>query len=191
MNEEQAYESSLKGHFLIAMPSLADPNFSQTVTFMVEHTLEGALGLVVNRVHPELSMDVIFEELGLETVPHIASMPLHLGGPVHTEQVFILHGPPFDWEACRIVTPWVALSNSKDIVASLALGKGPQSFLLTVGCAGWGPGQLEAEIMANSWLTCNATEDVIFRSPVERRWTEAANLMGIDPARLADTAGHA
>lgn len=191
MNKEQGYGSSLKGHFLIAMPSLADPNFSQTVTFMVEHTEEGALGLVINRVHPEFSVGVVFQELGLEMVPHIASLPLHLGGPVHMEQVFILHGPPFDWEACRAVTPWVALSNSKDILTSLALGQGPDSFLLTVGCAGWAPGQLEAEIMANSWLNCPATGDVIFRVPVERRWNEAARLMGIDPARLADTAGHA
>jgi putative transcriptional regulator len=191
MNREQVYEPSLKGDFLIAMPSLADPNFSQTVTFMVEHTLEGAMGLVINRIHPEFSMDIIFEELELETVPDIASLPLHLGGPVHTGQVFILHGPPFDWEACRPITPSVALSNSQDIVAKLAQGKGPKSFLLTVGCAGWGPGQLEAEIMANSWLNCVATEDIIFRSPVEKRWTEAAKLMGIDTARLADTAGHA
>lgn len=191
MNKEQAYGSSLKGHFLIAMPSLADPNFSQTVTFMVEHTEEGALGLVINRVHPEFSLDVVYQELGLEMVPHMASLPLHLGGPVHIEQVFILHGPPFDWEACRAVTPWVALSNSKDIMAKLALGEGPDCFLVTVGCAGWGPGQLEAEIMANSWLNCPATEDVIFRVPVEKRWNEAARLMGIDPARLADTAGHA
>ena len=173
------------------MPSLADPNFSQTVTFMVEHTEEGAMGLIINRVHPEISLAAVFEELKLETVPHIASLPLYLGGPVHTGQVFILHGPPFDWEACRPVTSTVALSNSEDIVQKLALGKGPESFFLTIGCAGWGPGQLEAEIMANSWLTCPAKEDVIFRSPVENRWQEAANLMGIDPSRLTDTAGHA
>lgn len=191
MNKELAYGSSLRGHFLIAMPSLADPNFSQTVTFMVEHTEQGALGLVINRVHPEFCVDVVFQELGLEMASHMTSLPLHLGGPVHIEQVFILHGPPFDWEACRAVTPWVALSNSKDILTRLALGQGPDSFLLTVGCAGWGPGQLEAEIMANSWLNCPAAEDVLFRVPVEQRWNEAARLMGIDPARLAETAGHA
>ena len=188
---EEPYESSLKGQFLIAMPSLADPNFSQTVTFMVEHTSEGAMGLVINRIHPEFSLDLIFKELKLETVPHMASLPLYIGGPVHTGQVFILHGPPFSWKACRPVTSSVALSNSEDIVEKLAQGKGPESFFLTIGCAGWGPGQLEAEIMANSWLNCPATEDILFRSPVENRWQEAAKLMGIDPTRLADTAGHA
>jgi putative transcriptional regulator len=191
MKNQDTYESSLRGDLLIAMPSLNDPNFSQTVTYMVEHTTEGAMGLVINRVHPEFSVTVIFEELGLKTLPQVASLPLHMGGPVHTGQVFILHGPPFDWEACRVVTPAVALSNSKDILAELAQGSGPESFLLTVGCAGWGPGQLESEIMANSWLNCKATTDILFRTPVEKRWEEAAKLMGIDPHRLADTAGHA
>lgn len=191
MIEANNYESSLKGHFLIAMPSLADPNFSQTVTFIVEHTPEGAMGLIINRVHPEFSIGTVFKELELETVPGVASLPLYLGGPVHTGQIFILHGPPFEWEACRPVTSWVALSNSQDILERLAEGSGPGFFMLTIGCAGWGPGQLEAEIMANSWLTCPATEGVVFDTPLERRWSEAAKLIGIDPTRLADTAGHA
>lgn len=190
MSAEEPYEFSLRGHFLIAMPSLTDPNFSQTVTFMIEHTLDGAMGLVVNRTHSELTMGAIFKEMELEAIPQVASLPLHLGGPVHTGRVFILHGPPFQWEACRQVTPWAALSNSKDILESIARGTGPGSFLLAVGCAGWGPGQLEAEIMANSWLTCAATEAIVFETPTEKRWNLAARQMGIDPTRLADTAGH-
>jgi putative transcriptional regulator len=191
MSEENGYESSLKGHFLISMPNLLDPNFAQTVTFLAEHTQEGAMGLVINRVHSELVMDDVFKELELESVAAMRTLPLHLGGPVHTGQVFILHGPPFGWEGCRPVTPSVALSNSKDLLEMLALGKGPKSFILTVGCAGWGPGQLEAEILANSWLTFPASESIMFNTPVERRWKEAAKLLGIDPMRLADVAGHA
>ncbi len=191
MSEEKGYESSLKGHFLISMPNLLDPNFAQTVTFLAEHTQEGAMGLVINRVHSELVMEDVFKELELESAPAIRTLPLHLGGPVHTGQVFILHGPPFGWEGCRPVTPSVALSNSKDLLEMLALGKGPKSFILTVGCAGWGPGQLEAEILANSWLTFPASESIMFHTPVERRWKEAARLLGIDPMRLADVAGHA
>ena len=191
MSLKTEYESSMKGHFLIAMPSLVDPNFKETVTFMVEHTPEGAMGLVINHVHGELLMDAVFSELKLKPSPEIACLPLHLGGPVHTGQIFILHGPPFDWEACRTITPSVAFSNSMDVVEMLAQGKGPKSFILTLGCAGWGPGQLETEIMANSWLTCPATESIIFETPAEKRWEAAAGLIGIDPARLADTAGQA
>lgn len=191
MSQEKEYYTSLKGHFLIAMPSLLDPNFSQSVTYLGEHTPEGAMGLVINRVHPELITEAVFKELNLKSVPEINSLPLHLGGPVHTEQIFILHGPPFGWEACRPVTPSIALSNSRDLVEVLAQGKGPESFMLAIGCAGWGPGQLESEIMANSWLTCPANETILFETPVEQRWEQAARLLGIDPAQLADVAGHA
>jgi len=191
MREEQKYESSLKGHFLIAMPNLPDPNFSKTVTILTEHTQEGAMGLVINRIHGDLILDDVFRELKLESISEVASLPLHVGGPVHTGQVFILHGPPFDWEACQPVNASLALSSSKDILEMAARGKGPQSVLVIVGCAGWGPGQLEAEVMANSWLTNPADTSILFDIPVEKRWEAAAKLMGIDPTRLANVAGHA
>ena len=191
MIEEVQYQESLRGHFLIAMPSLADPNFSQTVTYICESTPEGAVGLVINRVHPELTVGTVFKELNLASVPETEALPLHLGGPVHMEQVFVLHGPPFGWQACRLVTSSIALSNSKDLLEVLARGKGPESFILTLGCAGWGPGQLESEIMANAWLTCPASEVILFDTPVEDRWEQAARLMGIDPNQLSDTAGRA
>lgn len=191
MTQEEEYEGSLKGHFLIAMPSLADPNFHQTVTYLCEHTLEGAVGLVINRVHPELTVGAVFKELNLVCAPHTDSLPLHLGGPVHMEQIFVVHGPPFGWSACRQVTSSLALSNSKDLLESLAKGNGPEFFILTLGCAGWGPGQLEAEIMANTWLTCPASETILFETPVEERWEQAARLIGIDPVRLTDSVGRA
>ncbi|MDY6954388.1 MAG: YqgE/AlgH family protein, partial [Thermodesulfobacteriota bacterium] len=140
MTEEWKSQESLRGHFLIAMPSLADPNFSQTVTFLCEHSPEGAVGLVINRVHAELTLGTVFKELHLESLPETDSLPLNLGGPVHVEQIFVLHGPPFGWEACRPVTSSIALSNSRDLLEILAKGKGPKSFILTLGCAGWGPG---------------------------------------------------
>lgn len=191
MEPGDVYESSLKGHFLIAMPSLADPNFSYTVSYIAEHTAQGAMGLVINRIHPELSMDVVFDELSLSAVPERAALPLHLGGPVHTEQVFILHGPPFGWEACQQVTPNIALSNSMDLIEMVAQGRGPTSFVIALGCAGWGPGQLESEIMDNAWLSCPATESILFDMAVDSRWAEAAKLLGIDPHRLTDVSGHA
>lgn len=184
-------ESSLKGHFLIAMPSLADPNFSHTVSYIAEHTPEGAMGLVINRPHPELSMAAVFDELKLEADPETASLPLFLGGPVHTGQIFVLHGPPFGWQACQQVTPRIGLSNSMDLLDSVAQGRGPTSLVIALGCAGWGPGQLESEIMENAWLSCPATESILFDMAVEDRWEEATRLLGIDPNRLTDVSGHA
>jgi len=99
MGVDAQYEPCLKGHFLIAMPALADPNFFQTVTFVAEHTLEGAMGVVVNRIHEEMTMDTVFSELEMDFAPEVGALPLHLGGPGHTGQIFVLHGPPFGREA--------------------------------------------------------------------------------------------
>jgi putative transcriptional regulator len=183
--------TSLKGQFLIAMPSLLDPNFFQTVTCICEHNLEGALGLVINRVLPDITCKTIVQELGLKSIPERDSLPVYLGGPVHKGQIFILHGPPFEWEGFHAVTPNLALSNSKSILETLARGKGPETFILALGCAGWGPGQLEAEIMANAWLTCPMNDTILFKTPVEKRWEQSAKSIGVDLNLLADTVGHA
>jgi putative transcriptional regulator len=181
----------LKGQFLIAMPSLADPNFNRTVTCISEHTADGAVGVIINRVHPSLVAEIIFEELEINFSPQQGSLPLHLGGPVHVGEIFILHGPPFGWEGTLMVTPTVAMSNTKDILAAIAQGRGPREFILALGCAGWGPDQLEFEIKANAWLTYPIAEDIMFGHPVEARWDEAVRRMGIDPLLLSETSGNA
>ena len=188
---ETGYPGTLKGQFLLSMPSLVDPNFHQTVTCMCEHNAEGAMGLVVNRVHDVLTAKDIFEELRIDYTSGMESVPIYIGGPVHIAELFVLHGPPFDWEACLRITSSLAMSNTKDIITSIALGKGPESFIIALGCAGWGPGQLEAEIKENAWLTYPIFEENIFKMPVETRWEEAVRKMGINPNLLSDTAGHA
>ena len=188
---ETGYAGTLKGQFLLSMPSLIDPNFHQTVTCMCEHNSEGAMGLVVNRVHDVLTAKDIFDELKIEYTTGMDSVPIYIGGPVHITELFVLHGPPFDWKACLRITPNLAMSNTRDIIESIALGKGPESYIITIGCAGWGPGQLEAEIKDNAWLTYPIFEENIFKMPVEARWEEAVKKMGINPTLLSDTAGHA
>ncbi len=183
--------ASFKGQFLMAMPLLADLNFYQTVTCICEYTPAGAVGIVVNRVHPSLSGKDIFDELNMEYIPGAESIPIHIGGPVHIGEIFIIHGPPFNWEGCLVVTPRVAMSNTRDILEAIALGKGPVSFIIALGCAGWGPGQLESEIKQNAWLTTPVLEEIIFDLPIEARWEEAMKKVGVDPALLLDTAGHA
>jgi putative transcriptional regulator len=185
------HHDSLKGQFLMAMPGLADPNFYQTVTCICEHNENGALGIIVNRVHFSLTGKDIFKELGIQHAPAAESIQIHLGGPVHLGEVFVLHGQPFNWEASLMITPTLAMSNTRDILEAIASGGGPRSFIITLGCAGWGPGQLESEIKDNAWLTYPIFEENIFDMPIESRWEEAVKKMGIDPTLLSDTAGHA
>ena len=175
----------------MAMPGLADPNFHLTVTCICEHNENGAMGIIVNRIYDMLSGKDIFEELNIEYAPGADSIPIHIGGPVHLSEIFVLHGPPFDWEATLMITKSLAMSNTRDVLESVAMGRGPRSYIITLGCAGWGPGQLESEIKENAWLTHPIFEENIFDLPVEIRWEEAVKKMGIDPTLLSDAAGHA
>jgi len=183
--------ATLKGQFLLAMPSLVDPNFQQTVSCICEHNENGAMGIIINRVHEFLTAKDVFEELAIEHTPATRSVPIHFGGPVHVGEIFVLHGPPFNWEASLMITPLLAMSNTKDILEAVAMGKGPRSFIITLGCAGWGPGQLESEIKENAWLNHPIFEENIFEMPIEERWSEAVKKMGIDPILLSSMAGHA
>ena len=189
--QEPRLSDFLKQHFIIAMPGLMDPNFSQTVTCICEHTSMGALGIVINRIHPFATAKEIFEELEIAYRPEKGSAPIYAGGPVHSGEIFILHGPPLHWEGSIPISSFLAMGNTKDLLCAIAAGKGPGSFMIALGCAGWGPGQLESEIKANAWLTGPLIEEIIFHTPVEMRWQEAVRKLGIDPAFLADTAGHA
>ena len=182
---------SFKGQFLMAMPLLLDQNFYQTVTCICEYTPAGSVGIVVNRVHPSLMIKDIFSELNITFIPEVTSIPVHIGGPVHIGEIFILHGPPFGWEGCLMITPTLALSNTRDILESVAKGRGPKSFIIALGCAGWGPGQLESEIKENAWLTSPVFEDVIFDMPVEERWEASLKKIGVDPALILNTSGNA
>ena len=182
---------SLKGQFIIAMPAMADPNFIQTVTCISEHNDQGALGIVVNRVHSLLTAEDIFSELSLDTRIDASTLPVHIGGPVHTDEVFVLHGPPMNFEGCLPFTDTLALSNSLDVLQLLARGEGPKNALIALGCAGWAPGQLEWELSQNAWLTGPYHHDIVFNTPVETRWERAVELLGIDPNLLSDAIGHA
>jgi putative transcriptional regulator len=182
---------SLKGQFLIAMPNLVEPSFFQTVILVCEHNASGAVGVIINRTHPFLTCRHVFEEIQINCLPHIASNPIHIGGPVHSEEIFILHGAPFEWNGSLSVTPFVSLSNTLDLLNEIGKGSGPQSFIVALGCAGWAPGQLESELSQNVWLTTPAYEKTIFDTAVNDRWESALRHMGVDPLWLSSQAGHA
>jgi putative transcriptional regulator len=182
--------ASLKGHFLMAMPSLADPNFHRTVTCISEHTAEGAVGIVVNQVHADLNAKMIFDELGITCHARAAQIPIHIGGPVHINELFILHAGPCDRDGFQISDELI-LSNSRPLLEAIAADRGPHAFMIALGCAGWGPGQLEWEMMQNAWLTLPCDHDIIFKLPVDERWEHAVRRLGIDPDLLIETAGNA
>lgn len=189
MNMRQ--QDCLKGQFLIAMPGLMDPNFHRTVTFICEHTNEGAMGIIIDRPLAGLTGEKIFQELDIAFLREQGDIPLYYGGPVHTGEIFILHGPPFHWEGCLEISNAFALSNTMDILESIAMGKGPDDFIVALGCSGWGGGQLESELKANAWLSCTAVADITFGIPYDQKWGAAIRKLGIEPDLLSGQAGHA
>ncbi len=175
----------------MAMPGLLDPNFYQTVVCISEHTREGAVGIVINRVHAALNAATIFNELKMDHQPELNQVPIHLGGPVHASELFILHGPPFDESVSLVITSTIAMSTTRDVLQRIAWSKGPASYLIALGCAGWGPGQLEEEIRQNAWLTSDIGEEILFETPFDKRWEAAMGKLGINPSLLTDAVGHA
>ncbi|MGD9364645.1 MAG: YqgE/AlgH family protein [Desulfobacteraceae bacterium] len=183
--------SSLKGHFLMAMPSLSDPNFEHSVTCISEHTTDGAFGIVINRLFEGLNAKVIFDELAIEYNEHAKKIPVHIGGPVHTNELFVLHGAPFHGDGLLMVNDGLALDNSRRVLEDIAAGRGPKQYIIALGCAGWGGGQLEWEMKQNAWLTIPCVPDILFELPVEDRWESAIKRLGIDPDLLSGEAGNA
>jgi putative transcriptional regulator len=182
---------NLTHHFLIAMPALQDPFFSKTLTYVCEHNDQGALGLVINRPI-EMTLSALFEQVGVEGErAALGDMPVLFGGPVQMDRGFVLHRPVGEWQSTMTVHGEVGLTTSKDILVAAAKGEGPRQMLVTLGYAGWAPGQLEQEIAENSWLTVQARVEVIFDIAPEDRLSAAMQLLGIDFASLAEDAGHA
>jgi putative transcriptional regulator len=181
----------LTRHFLIAMPNMVDPHFARTLTFICEHNEQGALGIVVNRPI-EMTLQTLFEQISIPAESEaFKSVPVHFGGPVQIDRGFVLHMPLGDWQSTLAVGDDVGLTTSKDILQAVARGTGPEQILVTLGYAGWAPGQLEHELAQNAWLTVQAQTSVIFDLPAEERLPAAMGLLGVDYARLSEQAGHA
>ncbi|GMU43043.1 MAG: YqgE/AlgH family protein [Xanthomonadales bacterium] len=181
----------LANHLLIAMPGLADPNFSRGVTFLCQHSAEGALGIVVNRLS-NFRLGEVLEQMQISTsVRGLAEQPVYAGGPVQTDRGFVVHAPGDAWDSTFKVSDEVAVTTSRDVLAAMAQGRGPQRALVALGYAGWGAGQLEDEIRGNAWLSVPAQGSILFETPLETRWQAAAMLAGVDMRLLIDYAGHA
>lgn len=182
---------NLTHHFLIAMPSMVDPNFAKSLTYICEHNEQGALGVVVNRP-TDMTLRALLEQIEIEAgVGLVGDTPVYFGGPVQTDRGFVLHRPIGDWQSTLSVQGDVGLTTSKDILQAVAEGNGPGNLLVSLGYAGWAPGQLEEELKQNAWLTVAAKPDVIFSTPPQDRLAAAMQLLGVNLATLSDVAGHA
>lgn len=181
----------LTNHFLIAMPAMADPNFSRTLTYVCEHNAEGALGIIINRP-TEMDVATLFDRvdipLGQEDLSHL---PVYYGGPVQTDRGFVLHRPAGEWQSSLRVNDELALTSSRDILQSLGTSGLPHEFVITLGYAGWSAGQLEWELSQNAWLTVAADPAIIFGLTPEERLPAAMQLLGVDFTNLSEVAGHA
>ncbi|MGZ8293331.1 MAG: YqgE/AlgH family protein [Telluria sp.] len=185
---------NLANHFLIAMPSMQDPIFGGAVVYVCEHNDKGVLGVVINKP-TDMTMDVLFDRIDLKVSEglhaDVVNEPIMFGGPVQDDRGFVLHSPGGRYSSSLSVTDEVAFTTSIDVLEAVAAGDGPQRILVSIGYAGWSPGQLEDELSRNGWLTVGADAHVLFDLPIEQRYTAAIKLLGIDPLMLASEAGHA
>lgn len=187
----------LANQFLIAMPGMVDPNFAGSVIYLFEHTERGAMGLVVNRP-TEVDLATLFDkiELKLEIAP-LLHQPVYFGGPVQIERGFVLHEPITDapYSSSLVVPGGLTMTTSKDVLEAVAGGIGPKRFLMTLGYAGWGAGQLEEEITRNGWINVPLSREqmmeIVFDTPSSQRYELTMSHLGFDPSHLSGEAGHA
>ncbi len=181
----------LNNQFLSAMPNMAESNFLHTVSYLCQHNEEGALAVVINRT-TGMTLGNILEQMGIAcSLEQVNNCPIFAGGPVQQERGFIIHSKDSTvWESSISVSDITSLTSSRDILESIAEGKGPKEYLIALGYAGWGANQLENEFLDNSWLNSPYQEDILYKTPVEQRWMAAANQMGVNINQLTIPAGH-
>ena len=184
--------SMLDGKLLIAMPGMGDPRFEKSVVFMCAHSDDGALGLIINKPAPDLQFSDLLKQLDIDVGPPDRNTRVHFGGPVEHVRGFVLHsGDYLSSESTLTVSDAFGMTSTLDVLEDLARGAGPDSALLALGYSGWGPGQLEGEILQNGWLTCDATPELVFGGDDDAKWEAALNSIGVDPRMLSGSAGHA
>lgn len=190
-NGHMTSQDFLTNQFLVAMPTLADPNFQHSVTYICEHNAQGALGIIINRPS-NLVLGDIFKQLSIEAShTDTKGLPVWQGGPVQLERGFVIHSPTGEWEATLKLGADLGVTTSRDVLASIARGTGPDKLFIALGYAGWGAGQLESEMAENAWLSTPVDPRILFDLPADQRWQAAAQSIGVDLALLSGDAGHA
>lgn len=181
----------LVGQLLLAMPGMGDPRFDHAAIAICAHDENGALGLVVNHVYDGLTVRKVMEQLDIDPEATPDDVPVYAGGPVEPGRGFVLHSLDYNGSATlQVVNSW-GLTATTDILKDIAEGRGPARWLLALGYAGWGEGQLDVELTQHGWLNAPATPELIFDVPVDDRWPRAFANLGVDVGQLSSTAGRA
>ena len=183
--------TSLTGQLLVAMPQMQDHRFARSVIYLCAHGSEGAMGLVVNKLVDDLTLSQLMSQLGITADGLKADAKVHFGGPVESGRGFVLHSSDYSEEGTLVVGNNVALTATLDILRAIGRGEGPKKCLLALGYAGWGPGQLDAEIQANGWLHADADEALVFDPATDEKWRRALAKIGVDLSAFSGEAGHA
>ena len=184
--------NTLTGQLLVAMPQMQDPRFARSVVYMCAHSEEaGAMGLVVNKTIDALTLDELYEHLKIEPVKADRPQPVHFGGPVDPGRGFVLHSADYREEATLDITDDFAMTATIDILRAIGKGDGPRRSLLALGYAGWAPGQLDAEIQANGWLSVAADAELVFGDDPDSKWERALKKLGVSALMLSTDAGRA
>lgn len=189
--DETGQALELTGKMLVAMPGMGDLRFDRSLVFLCAHSEGGAMGLIVNKPAQDLVLGEVLEQLDIIVTPDVRAMPVYFGGPVQTSRGFVLHSDDYTSSLQGLkVEGGFGMTATQDILEDIGRGAGPERALMMLGYAGWGPGQLEQEILGNGWLTCDADRDLVF-GPDEDKWQRALKSLGVDPLTLSGTAGHA
>ena len=192
-----AKQGYLSGQLLLAMPSMTDPRFDGSVIYICTHSEEGAMGLVINKLCDNIDFPDLLSQLNIDhdddkdTQSSLDNITLHEGGPVESGRGFILHSADYVQESTLIISETIALTATIDILTAIAAGEGPQDYLIALGFSGWGRGQLENEIMRNSWLSIEADEELVFRTDLELKLPRALAKLGVDISMLSSQFGTA
>ncbi len=182
---------NLTGKLLVSMPSLEDERFYKTVIYICAHSSEGTMGIIINKkIDYDLYPDLL-EQLGIDKPLGNKKLYIRYGGPVETGRGFVLHSDEVIQKETLSIVKGVALTSTSEFFEDLSKGKGPANSILALGYAGWGPGQIEKELLANSWMTIDANSTFLFDDEVSNKWNKAYNLLGVDPNKLSQISGRA
>ena len=190
-SDEKTHEGYLEKQMLIAMPGMVDPNFARSVTLLCQHTDEGAIGITINR-KSDFSLGEILEQLDISCdSASIREAQVLEGGPVNVDCGFVLHSPKKGFESSLEITPGIMVTTSRDVLAAIARGEGPDQYVVALGYAGWGDGQLESEMRESAWLSVPVDSAIVFDLPLKDRWRHAVSALGVDISHLHGVGGHA
>jgi putative transcriptional regulator len=183
----------LSGRLLIAMPGIGDPRFERTVVYLCAHDAEHAIGLAVNRPVDGLTLDSLFQRIGIDPpLRRLADEPVLMGGPVERERGFVLHTDDYLLDDVSMpLTAGLALTTTRDVLQAMSGDEAPRKAMLALGYAGWGPGQLDREVRENVWLVCDPDEALIFGDDFDHKWSRALEKLGVSAAMLSESGGRA